>query len=298
MFSSILLFVLLSFVNAQTNSIHACAFTASDGTKFDLDALVRFDTNKTWIFSDSHKVTWEFNFCNPVSYCNGHTDSAVCMRPANKTALSFGTYSSIEWEKDAQGNPLITYSGGDLCPQKSKESLKANFRMICQPNMPKDSVLVSGVKINGCEVLFTMSSPNACPQSLPSESQSLNHGVVFGLFWLAFFTFFCCTLCLCWAGYYQRRKRFQHKVEQDFIQYSDDTFNQPIENEEMVPMVYVPQQPSPSAPQLQFPQTQFITPIYYFPSSISQSPMDHRVAQILTDEQVAKALHEQLNKEQ
>jgi len=280
--------------------MHACAFTASDGTHFDLDALVKFDTNKTWIFSDTKKVTWEFNFCNPVSYCNGHTNSAVCMRPENKTALSFGTYSSIGWESDAQG-PIITYSGGDVCPQKSKETLKANFRMICQPNLPEDSVEVSRVEINRCEALFIMSSPNACPQSL-SENESPNRAVAFALFWLTFITFFVCTLCLCWCGYYQKQKRLQHKVERDFIQYSDDTFHQPIQNEEMIPMVYVPQQPSPTAPQFhsqQFPQSQFITPIYYYPSVIGQSqPMDHRAAQILTDEQVAKALHEQLNKEQ
>jgi hypothetical protein len=266
-----------------------------DGSKYDLSPLRR--TSKPFSHLDQYGNQWFFNVCDNLQSSNVPqcpADAFVCKVPAG-TAVGLNAGKVGLWSDHVNGPSKgveIVYGDGDKCDTNVPR--KTTFEFVCDeiaPNQrnPHKILTVEKVEIDTdkCYTVFTVKSPFACRNNEvvvggDEKYRTHVHGLFapLFLFFLISLIFVCCCAC---CARRRRNKQIRNKLEQEMIQFSNVTWQQPPQEAQTMPQY------------LQAPQY-FVYPSVQVP--IQQTPATlERESLLSADEQLAKELQAKFDSE-
>jgi len=298
----LLVFVVLALVSLALGSTHQCV-TSDDANvnQYDLSALSQTTVDYSIRETNTNNTTWFFNICASlvhipgypmvddcsVAHTNHHTHTLVC---TGKTP----TYRFAPLQDPHLGVEL-SYGSDQECVLTPGATWKSNFIFLCEPLNVQPIVNVTS-NHQECFVEFTIKTANACPRVnlpmiQPEPAVQVSQGSsALGLF-IAVFLVSCCTtflLCCCCRLCFASRKTRQLNTH---------TYIPLQQTPQLAPAVV----PANFHPPMYYPQhQQFMQPQYFMAPQHQQVPPMQQVpmnmvAQIVSDEQMARALQQEEN---
>jgi len=308
-----------------------CTYEATDGrTNYDFSALR--GNGSGLVYKDLRNNTWHFIICggkrwNPVQF-GCAADTGVCLVPKTGMPVNAGKFSTALWSDSPNGvasGVEITMGDGDNCVNGGKR--KTNIELVCDYGV---KFVVSALSMDGCFQSLRIRTSSACPLSETMdgeghEDEDDHHGNPLVFFIITLVGIFCCCLCVGVCCQRNRRRMQRRKQECEMVQFSNVAF-QPLAQEPPKEFIPRPQQVQQQSQRLPFPvpvqqlPTYYPTvqqmqpvpfaqppqyfiypqqPIQYQPSPIVQpvAPVIKREEQVGSDEQLARQLQAQFDKE-
>jgi len=315
------LLLLLALLGSVFADKKVCTYVSSDGKySYSLRPLMR-TSGIPYSYSKSN-ATYYFNFCDDLDDLTADStitcppDSSVCLHTGNNWInLGEADSKSTIWSDSSYGSDKgieFIYGNGQSCKESPNTQYKTLFRMNCSKT---ELMTVVDASTNGCYTIITIQSKIACPMNSGNHTHDDDddmeyHSSTISIFWILACCCCSCLLVVCCVrvcrnhrrrcGTPQCRRNCSKTGDYTAIEFQ--TFSE--SQQPVSPVPVAPEQPQSMPPYfVMYPpqshpnQQQFMyaPPMYMMPP---QSPVvGNKQAQIQNDEQLARELQEQLNKE-
>jgi len=161
---SLSLSILLVLALCEKTLSSTCAYTATDGSYYDLSSL----TNEYSISANDYN--YKVMICRTLpTTCYGMTQSVCRISVWGGVEYACGTSAAQtfrDYSQTSQG-VVVFYDGGEACGGTPRTS---TVNVICDSST--EANLVSATEASGCDLIFNLRSRHACPGSGSSGGSS------------------------------------------------------------------------------------------------------------------------------
>jgi hypothetical protein len=247
--------------------------------------------------SDGKNITWNWSLCGPMNSTVCDPTSALCVIDENGNVTNYGNASTVQTVTGEDDALTLKFSGDEECTPGQKR--EAVVSLLCKKKK-KVEYVVKDAQQTDCSASITVASRWGCAVDFDDDDDGSIAPFMISLFG----SIFCCAVCaavlLCCARRKMMKRRAFQRLQEEMqvttpvvapVQqpmFHPQPLQQPIRL--MVPLQQGQQMYYPMYPPVHMPTA----PV---PAPVPQPAVVPREAQVQSDEEMAKQLQAQFDKE-